>query len=226
MNNELMVKSIEKLCRQRNITLEILEKEVGLSEGFIKECDETMIDTIINIANYFKTTVDEVVGHADGDNDNFIKSLIEETVDKNVIWKLHDNFQTSYQTRRYMDKVRIKFNSPIEEMYYNNNKKDVTYYIALDSGYVNLYVEYYEAKITNPIRIVMFVQPSSRANIVKQEYTTEQLQPLWLKILSSLGNKAPAIIQAEELKHNFLNKVNSQHVAEKNGRNKNINRKY
>ena len=64
MNNEKIVNSIKKLCKKHNITANQLECEVGLSQGLISRWLKTTpsLDKIINIADYFNVSLDEVIG--------------------------------------------------------------------------------------------------------------------------------------------------------------------
>ena len=69
MNNERMIETIRELCKKNNITPTKLEEELGFSQGLISRWkDKTPnIDRIIDIADYFHVSLDEVVGYKQQD---------------------------------------------------------------------------------------------------------------------------------------------------------------
>ena len=94
MDNELMVKSIKELCKNNNITVSQLESELKFSPSLISRWkDKTpSIDKIVDIADYFHVTLDEVVGRTlkidSMVSDEFINILYSMTEDKSIIFYL------------------------------------------------------------------------------------------------------------------------------------------
>ena len=99
MDNELLVKSIRKLCKENNITPAQLETKLNFGAGLISRWSKSSpsIDKIIDIADYFNVTLDEVVGrdielNNSQDNDLLI-SLIQMTNSKEIKWEYIPNYE-------------------------------------------------------------------------------------------------------------------------------------
>ena len=65
MDNEQLVKSIRQLCKNRNIAISQLENDLNFGAGLISRWSKNSpsIDKIVDIANYFHVSIDEVVGY-------------------------------------------------------------------------------------------------------------------------------------------------------------------
>ena len=65
MNNETLVNSIRELCRIHNITVTKLEETLGMSQGLISRWakSDPSLSKIIDIANYFRVSIDELLGN-------------------------------------------------------------------------------------------------------------------------------------------------------------------
>ena len=63
MNNQLLVNNIKKLCKDRNVSISTLEKDLFMSPGLISRWAKTTptLDRVVEIANYFHVYVDYVV---------------------------------------------------------------------------------------------------------------------------------------------------------------------
>lgn len=57
---------IRQLCNERNISITTLERECGLANGTVckwqDEAQRPRVDTVKAVADYFKVTMDELVG--------------------------------------------------------------------------------------------------------------------------------------------------------------------
>ena len=84
MINEQIVNSIKNLCKEHNITVTKLEETLGMSQGLIGRWNKSdpSLSKIIDIADYFKISLDEVVGYNNFVNDKFIEKLLSQTSDK------------------------------------------------------------------------------------------------------------------------------------------------
>lgn len=73
-----MVDYIKDLIKEKKISLNKLETELGLSQGSIRHWDEKppSYDKLMKVANYFGITIDEIVGSKDQKSPKEIK-LIE-----------------------------------------------------------------------------------------------------------------------------------------------------
>lgn len=209
MDNELIVKSIKDLCKKNNITANQLENEVGLSQGLISRWLKTTpsLDKIIDIADYFHVSLDEVVGYDKNRiNDDFIKILYNKTTNKEIEWQIFnptvDESGIKKHTKISGDEMFLS-----EEDFLNFYKlhKESVYYFEYMHGYVSIYAMYNYHNITDPKELKLFIQPDIQAELIEQPYEISELLPLWLKILVSLNEKAPDEIKAEELKNNFVN---------------------
>ena len=93
MNNENIVKSIKNLCKENNITIGQLEKKVGLSQGLVSKWkDKTpSLDKIVDIADYFNVTLDEVIGRTNNLKDDFLQMLYRQTSSCILKWNVLDD---------------------------------------------------------------------------------------------------------------------------------------
>lgn len=63
MNNQVLVNNIKKLCKDRNVSISTLEKDLFMSPGLISRWTKTTpaLDRVVEIANYFHVSVDSLV---------------------------------------------------------------------------------------------------------------------------------------------------------------------
>ena len=59
----MLVEKIQALCKRKNITLARLEKDLNFGNGTIRRWDSSSpsIDKIMEVANYFKVSVDSLL---------------------------------------------------------------------------------------------------------------------------------------------------------------------
>lgn len=205
MDNELIVSSIKQLCKSNNITVTQLEKEVGMSQGLISKWkDKTpSLDKIIDIANYFHVTLDEVVGHSLNINDDFFNKLYIETSNNSIKWISHKKAQElGYKVKQYS----IMHNDDI--------CTESNYVFQFWKGYIVLYAFYEHGKILSPQQLYLFIQPSDVSNLMEQEYKHDHLLKLWTKVLNSL-DEAPDEVKVEDFKNSFINEFNNKQVRKK-----------
>lgn len=66
-----MIKNLKNLRNQRGISQQALAEVIGVSQQSINKYEnhniEPDIDTLIRIADYFETTVDYLIGHAEAE---------------------------------------------------------------------------------------------------------------------------------------------------------------
>lgn len=208
MDNELLVKSIKDLCQKNNIAVSQLEKELDFSASLISRWNKTSpsLDKIVEIADYFHVSLDEVVGYKNKINDEFLNLLIEKTINNEVIWKSYNHKSENVPKEHIESPLAINDFSQSEDYFnYIDERRELSYYVIINNSYISIYSEYFADKITNPSDIKLFIQPNDDAKLVEQTYSKQQLLSLWLKILYSLQDEAPDEIKAEDFKNSFIN---------------------
>jgi len=206
MNNEQIVNSIRSICKEHNITITKLEETLGMSQGLISRWNKSdpSLSKIIDIAEYFNISLDELTGYKNTINDKFIEKLILETSNKSLIWHQYNNDQKV--PKQYSDPYfgHIDFLDQDDAREYFENHIELSYFSNLKNGYISIYCYYENDNIKNPSDIRLFIQPNDNADLIYQDYSKDQLIPLWLKILYTLNEDAPDAIKAEELKLAFI----------------------
>ena len=209
MDNVSIVESIKSLCKRNNITVSQLEKNIGLSQGLVSKWVNTTpsFDKIIDIADYFHVSLDDVVGYHNVINDKFLEKLIKQTSDKTVKWNKYVDHNTTNQPKQYFDISygAQGFCSQEEADQYYDTHKEISYFVQINNIYMSLYGMYEYHNIINPSDIKLFIQPGEEAQLIEQDYSYDQLKVLWLKVLYLLGENAPDEIKVEEFKNSFIN---------------------
>lgn len=206
MNNELLVKSIKELCDKNNVSISKLEKDLGFSAALISRWKDKVpsLDKIIDIADYFHVTIDEVVGRKDTISDDFLEVLYNKTVTKEIQWKPFNITEDESGLKQYHDNAEHDFYSKEEYDYYCETHKELSYYFEYMSGFISIYAMYEYQKVTTPNEIKLFIQPDIKAELILQPYNFNELLPLWLKVITSLDDKVPDEIKAADLKQQIL----------------------
>ena len=200
MNNEKLVKSIKELCKKNNISVSQLETELNFSPSLISRWKDKNpnIDRLIDIADYFHVSLDEVVGYTQNTNDEFLNKLYEQTAKGSIAWEdVAAMNQHGYMVKQYSD-----FDMP--GTYIGDYEKETSYATRFNGGYIVMYAYHKYDQIINPYNLILFIQPTDESFLVDQHYTKEELYSLWIKILNSLGDNAPDEIKAEDLKNSFI----------------------
>lgn len=206
MNNEMLVKTIRELCQSKSIAISQLETDLEFGAGLISRWTKSSpsIDKIVDIADYFNVSLDEVVGYRNIIDDKFLEKLIRQTSDKSIKWnKYSDNVD---QPKKFFYPYDFDdFSDLYEYNKYCDTHKEMTYYARISDTYVSIFGCYEYQNILNPSEIKLFIQPGDDANLVEQAYDYDQLKVLWFKVLYALGENAPDEIKAEEFKNSFIN---------------------
>lgn len=207
MNNELLVKSVRELCKKNNITPSQLENELNFGAGLISRWTKSSpsIDKIIDIADYFHVSLDEVVGRNNIISDDFLKVLYNKTVNKEIQWKTFDIAEDESGIKKYLyDTKGYVFFSQEQYDCFCETHKETSYYFEYMSGFISIYAMYEYQKVTTPNEIKLFIQPDIKAELILQPYNFNELLPLWLKVITSLDDKVPDEIKAADLKQQIL----------------------
>lgn len=199
MDNEKIVKSIKELCKKHNITANQLENKVGLSQGLISRWLKTTpsLDKIIDIADYFDISIDNVVGrelrHKKNNNSNsFISALLDKTSNNQLEW-----FEDEEQLDQIFDSNDSLINyrlGAIEAFFakYNTGKFILCMQYSIEDGKISEYC------------VELFIQPDSNSSWVLEEEDTKQLYELWLNVRSKFYVELDET-KADKLKKSFLN---------------------
>lgn len=209
MNNEQIVNSIKTLCQEHNITITKLEETLGMSQGLISRWNKSdpSLSKIIDIASYFKASLDEVTGYRNIIYDKFIEKLILETSNQNLTWHKYTNNEKvpKQYSNPYFEQIDFIDQNDARE--YFECHVELSYFSKIRNGYISIYCYYENDNIKNPSEVKLFIQPTDNASLIFQDYTKEQLIPLWLKVIYTLNEETPDIIKAEELKNSFINDI-------------------
>lgn len=207
MDNEKMIENIRSLCKTNNISPTKLEEELGFSQGLISRWkDKTPnLDRIIDIADYFEVTLDEVIGRNKAD-DEFLNALIKRTSNNTIVWYCYNVGYSRLPKQYFSEPCSLEdFLNEKDFLEYTNSFNETSYYCEFKNGYIILYGSYYNNNIKKPKEVKLFIQPNYDSELILQEYSTKQLLSLWLKVLFNLGDNSPDEIKAEELKNDFIN---------------------
>ena len=65
----MLATKIRKLCRERQISVAILEEQTGIGKNSVYEWDKSnpSVDKVKRVADYFRVTVDELLREEDID---------------------------------------------------------------------------------------------------------------------------------------------------------------
>ena len=204
MDNELLVKSIKGLCLKNNISISELENKLGFSPSLISRWIKTSpsLDKIIDIASYFQVSLDDVVSYdiAKKIDDEFLQLLLEQTQNGTLEW--HSNRFSKQEKLRGYYFVGSGYDAQYDAEIYD----DAIYYTKFMEGYIIISMVYKINDVMNPIELYLLIQPGDESDAIQQDYEFDILLPLYLKILSVLGNEAPDEIKAKFLKTSFINK--------------------
>ncbi len=210
MSNEQIVNSIRSICKEHNISITKLEETLGMSQGLISRWSKSdpSLSKIIDIAEYFNISLDDVVGYKNIINDKFIEKLLLQTTNGILKWHSYNNNE-NIPKQYFVPLNNYDFLDQEDANEYFNTHIELSFYTCINNGYISIYGFYEYDNIKTPTDIKLFIQPTDNASLIFQDYTKEQLISLWLKILYTLNEEAPDAIKAEELKNNFINDLNS-----------------
>lgn len=221
MNNETMVSSIKQLCKDNNMTVAQLEKEVGMSQGLVSKWKDKVpsLDKIIDIADYFHVSLDEVVGRNQkytDENYDFINLIIEQTKNSQLQW--FDKFSKEY--------CNLDFKHPNDENVIIVNFKDEPDWRRYIDNFVaecnDGFLIFNSTLVMNNNAIekgefFFYIQPNKKSKPVYQKASQEQLFELYKAIKFSVEGMTPEM-EAEEFKlltmYPYLNDISDMSLRE------------
>lgn len=175
MDNEALSNSIKRICKDNNITVSQLEKELNISAGLISRWSKTSpsLDKIVDIADYFYISIDELIGREIKKMDttknsviSFVDTLYLKTQSKELRWDVYDkNHSLKYKLENF-----VTYSGWNREYYYTKYK---------DSFFI-LHVMYLESKyeITD-VDIRLYIQPEEDETPSLQCEGEIELGDLW-----------------------------------------------
>ncbi len=195
MDNELLVKSIRELCKKNNIAISQLENELHFGAGLISRWVKSSpsIDRIIDIADYFHVSIDEVVGRTIKSNsEEFINTLYDMTINNTINWEIHTD---------QISKLESDERFYLEDDGFENRELFVSSY---KNGFFLLYCQYDEEKGSiSDIEIQIYIRSDKKSKAVLQEINTKNAYPLWSYIHTSFYGTLDEV-KAEEFKNAFI----------------------
>lgn len=95
MDGSLLVENIRALCKKNKISITKLEADLFLSPGLISRWSRNVpaLDKIMDIADYFNVSLDELVGHSKGTSDltgRLLITLENRTLTADIAWEILD----------------------------------------------------------------------------------------------------------------------------------------
>lgn len=201
MDNELLVKSIKNICQINNISVSQLENKLGFSPSLISRWNKTSpsLDKIVDIADYFHVSLDEVVGRTLTPKNNLTTQFIDR------LYKATELNQLNWENcSEKVDDLQDDENIAIEDGGYQKSELFIAQY---NNGSFWLYSQYDKNKgVIEEIDVQIFIQPEKNINnLVIQEGDEEKLNNLWLYLHTKFYGTLDEI-KAEELKNIFMQK--------------------
>ena len=179
LHNEIIVNSIKSICKERGITIGELEKTVGLSQGLVSKWAKSSpsLDKIIDIADYFHISLDEVVGREinndKSSNDDITISLMMMTTNNEIQWDFIEDYGSQ------------NINGELYEDTFNlYSEKIEVFKCRYESSFLFLVAQYeLEQGVVEDLSITLYLQPDENSNPVIQEINDEKMiQEFWIEV--------------------------------------------
>lgn len=214
MNNERMIESIRKLCKSNSISPTKLEEELGFSQGLISRWkDKTpSLDKIVDIADYFDISLDELIGRKQiiesNINEEFILTLIKLTKENKIVWKTNKvklELPKNYTLPPDIMHSIHNFNS------YPDNEREVYVFVTEYNGtYITLrYNIIIKCSSIQQKEGSLFIQANNTKSTVYQNCTQNQLFDLFVAIFECLFEELPEH-RVNDFKKQFIRDNNEE----------------
>lgn len=200
MNNETLIKNIKELCKNKNIKISQLENDLKFGAGLISRWSKSdpSLSKIIDVADYFKVSLDEIVGRDirsfDESNNDLITSLMHMTLNKEIHW---DNIVNPYVEKAngvpYEDVLSLYAGDEVE-----------VYKATYNSSFIFLVSQYdLENGMIENLDISIFIQPDEASNPVLQKNDSNMIEEFWIGIRKPFKG-VPDEWKANEIKKSIL----------------------
>lgn len=213
LDNKILLENIKKLCDSKGIKITNLEKELGFGGGIISRWGnnaDPSLSKIIDIADYFHVTLDEVVGRNQipDENYNFINLIIEQTKKRELLWNQY--FGQPYQGERCNIPEEINFIIPNFNKYPNYQRRVEKIYSKCDNGYFILSCYFIlQNDIIDKYELFFYIQPEGKKEGILQKCNQEQLFNLFKIIDCSMNGESLQMLtddfKAKYMQKHFIN---------------------
>ena len=150
MNNDKTIDKIKALCKKHDITITKLEEELGMSQGLISRWTKSApsLSRIIDIADYFNVSLDEIVGRQEINKDDVITPIINMTYNNIVQWDMIDDYENFTINNKSYDDI------------FNLREDEVEIYKCnFDNSYIFLVSQYeLEQGVVESLDIQLYIQ--------------------------------------------------------------------
>lgn len=204
MSNEVLIKSVKGLCKSHSIALSQLENKLNFSYGLISRWSKSSpsLDKVVDIADYFNVTVDELIGRHichptdtanSSDSDAFITALMYLTLNQTLIWA-QPIYNSSIEITEENYKKLFKITCSEFKIYISHYNEANIFLVA----------EYDDMKDKiNVSSISLYIQPDGTSSPVLQDYSSRELYELWSKIHSDIFGDSDKI-KSEKIKNQII----------------------
>lgn len=126
MDKDIMVQNIKYLCSKNEVTISQLEREIGVSPGFLTRMSSSYpsIDKVAAVADFFNVSIDFICNFIikeDSLYDIFVENLAIKTQKRTIQWRSVD-----YKERKYT--ILEKYNIDDDHL-----GSDWTIYVTVDN---------------------------------------------------------------------------------------------
>ena len=104
-----MLERIRELCKKNGITIQKLEKDLGLSNGSIAKNENMRSDRLLAIAKYFGVSMEYIMGSNNIEYDETSKT-----------WDITDDYYLNEETKKI---AQFYFDNPDYRVLFDANKK-------------------------------------------------------------------------------------------------------
>lgn len=202
MANEVLLSNIKELCRNRNITVAFLEKELDIGAGTISRWNKAnpSIDRVMAIARFFEVSLDDLTGYVSGQaHEGQLGEQTKQIIDYLTVMTNQARDSKSFWRYYGEDEQQLRI-SKIQE---HCGEKDNILYACDDTGFYLLVVSYvlnncYEYEMVCRLYLI----PDEGEEPILECNVKEALRGLVIEAL----NQLKSMKQQKELKE----KVNKQ----------------
>ena len=216
LDNKVLLENIKKLCDNKGIKITNLEKELGFGGGIISRWGnnaDPSLSKIIDIADYFHVTLDEVVGRNQtpiNENYEFINLIIEQTKNGQLQWcSGHSNeyYELKFKHPENKNVIIVNFNDKPDI-----HRKIDDFATKCNEGYLIFNSTLVMNNNTiEESEFFFYIQPNDKSEPVYQIYSQEQLLELYKAIKVSVNGLTPEM-KAEEFKKQILSENSKSKV--------------
>lgn len=205
--NKMLSCNIAKLCSDHDIKPAKLECDLIFEPGTIRKWESEIaipsLLQLIKVAEYFNTSIDSLIGR-NNINDDFLNKLSRKTINQTIAWNSYSEDTENPKEYKGLYEFNGMFHDQDEFENFRHHYKESSYFTFVNNGYISIYGQYYDATVTEPEELKLFIQPTYDSDLVEQNYSTDELMLLWLKVLYSLKDQSPDEIKAEDFKSKFV----------------------